>query len=231
MTKRGQARTFDEDQLRDLLNEVTAAQAQKKNAQPPEVMRVAFMLSFYAGLRVQEIAGLEWNVHIFNAAGEFRGAPAPVFDDKGKVMTDRNGKTVMAEIDILFISHDIGKYGKARNIPLHKDLKEALVALHALGLSDTVVIPSAKSGAGVDLKHRAHALKMRINRLYKQIGLDSASSHSGRRSFGTRAARRAEAFDNSLLDVRDLMGHSSINTTQKYVDPSARQGDLVEALW
>lgn len=231
MTKRGQARTFDEKEMHDLLDQVTAVQAEKKNAQPAEVMRVAFMLSFYAGLRVQEIAGLDWNVHVFNSDQKFRNAPAPSYDEAGRVAKYKNGKIIMNDVAVLTITGDIGKYGKSRNIPMHPKLQKALLELYALGLSESVVIPSARGGAGVDLKHRAHALKMRVNRLYKQIGMDNASSHSGRRSFGTRAARRAEAFDNSIVDVRDLMGHASVNTTQQYVDPSVRQGDLVNAVW
>ena len=229
MTKRGQARTFNEDELESLLQDVTNAQAEKRNSQPAEVMRVAFMLSFFAGLRVQEIAGLRWDVNVFNGT-EFRQAPTVVYGQNGKPVI-HEGKPIMQDMDVLWIDENIGKYGKARNIPLHPRLKRALSALRDLQLEGPYVIPNAKAGASPDVKHRAHALKMRINRLYKALGVDRASSHSGRRSFGTRAARRAEAYDNSLVDVRDLMGHASINTTQQYVDPSARQGDLVNGVW
>lgn len=231
MAQRGPARTFSGDQLDTLLREVTDQQAQKcSGAQKPEVIRAAFMLSFYAGLRVQEIAGLQWALNVFEGDG-FRSAPTVVYDMHGVAVRDKNGEEVMQDMEVLYINEDIGKYGKARNIPLHPKLKQSLHELRALQLSGSWVIPSGNQCAGVDLRHRAHALKMRMNRLYKALGFERGTSHSGRRSFITRAARRANAYDASLVDVRDLAGHSSINTTQTYIDPSPRQGDLVRGVW
>lgn len=227
--KRGKARTFDDKELRDLLDEVTEAQASKNNAQPAAVMRAAFMLTFYMGLRVQEIAGLEWNIHVFNGNGKFREAPMPVYKNGEAVM--KNGEIVEEIVPVLEISASIGKYGKERRIAIPAAVKAALMDLYALGLSNTWVIPSAKGGATQDLKPRAHALKMRINRMYKQLGLARASSHSGRRSFITRAIRRAETVGNSIDDVRRIAGHASITTTQKYIDPSPRERELVEVVW
>jgi integrase/recombinase XerD len=50
--------------------------------------------------------------------------------------------------------------------------------------------------------------------LYKQVGIDGASSHSGRRTFITNLANKG-------VGVRVLMslaGHRSISTTQAYID-------------
>jgi len=232
MTQRGPARTFTEDQLDRLLRDVTNEQANKRSgAQNPEVIRAAFMLSFYAGLRVQEIAGMQWNLNVFQGNDEFRVAPTVVYDMHGNAVVDKHGEEVMQDMEVLFVNEDIGKYGKARNIPLHPKLKTALLELRELQLEGSWVIPAGKQGAGQGLRHRAHALKMRMNRLYQALGIDRATSHSGRRSFITRAARRANAYDASLVDVRDLAGHASINTTQAYVDPSKQQGDLVKGVW
>jgi len=231
MTQRGPARTFTDDQLDRLLRDVTDQQASKRSgAQAPEVMRAAFMLSFYAGLRVQEIAGLQWHLNVFQG-DEFRSAPTVVYDMHGQAVTDKNGEEVMQDMEVLYINEDIGKYGKSRNIPLHPKLKQALLDLRALNLEGSWVIPAGNQGARNDLKHRAHALKMRMNRLYQALGIVRGTSHSGRRSFITRAARRANAYDASLVDVRDLAGHASINTTQAYVDPSKQQGNLVKGVW
>ena len=52
------------------------------------------------------------------------------------------------------------------------------------------------------------------------------TSHSGRRTFITNAARRISMVGGSLKDVQELAGHTNIRTTQRYIDanPECRLG-------
>ncbi len=56
--------------------------------------------------------------------------------------------------------------------------------------------------------------------VYDSLDLKGCSSHSGRRTFITRAARLLAKTGGSLRDVQELAGHSSLTTTECYI-----QGD------
>ena len=59
-------------------------------------------------------------------------------------------------------------------------------------------------------------------RLYSALGFDGASSHSGRRTFITKAAKRIVEAGGSLRDIQELAGHSSLATTQRYIQGDSR---------
>jgi integrase/recombinase XerD len=53
---------------------------------------------------------------------------------------------------------------------------------------------------------------------FRAIGVAGCSSHSGSRTFITRAARLVYQAGGSLRDVQLLAAHRSILTTQRYID-------------
>ena len=66
--------------------------------------------------------------------------------------------------------------------------------------------------------------------LYHELGLEGCSSHSGRRTFVTQAARLTHKAGGSLRDVQLLAGHRSIETTQRYIDGDSQAQHRLIAL-
>jgi integrase/recombinase XerD len=67
--------------------------------------------------------------------------------------------------------------------------------------------------------------------LFRELGFEGCSSHSGRRTFITTAARNVHRSGCSLRDVQLLAGHRSIETTERYIDGDTRgQRRLVSLL-
>jgi integrase/recombinase XerD len=57
-------------------------------------------------------------------------------------------------------------------------------------------------------------------RLYRELGYEGCSSHSGRRTAITNWARKISSVGGSLRDVQALARHSSIAMTQRYIEVS-----------
>jgi integrase/recombinase XerD len=109
-----------------------------------------------------------------------------------------------------------GKTG-GRSIPLHRDLRAALVALQTWrGEEVAQKHPVIFSERGRGLS--AAAVQLWFHRLYTSLGLAGCSSHSGRRTFITRAARKVSEVGGSLRDVQQLAGHTSLAMTQRYIE-------------
>ena len=71
----------------------------------------------------------------------------------------------------------------------------------------------------------ANTMQRMIGNLYKSAGING-TSHSGRRSFATRLIRR----NVDIYSVQQLMGHSSITTTQEYFvsDPMLLKDQVIK---
>ena len=105
------------------------------------------------------------------------------------------------------------KKASGRVIPVHRDLRAALADLRRAAAHSEYVVTSERGGAMTPA-----SVVVWFNRAFRQIGLKGCSSHSGRRTFVTRAARVVHKAGGSLRDVQLLAGHRSIQTTQRYID-------------
>ena len=159
----------------------------------PKRDRAMVLLSVKAGLRAKEIAEVTWGM-----------------------VTDADGR--VADTIALEDRASKGRAG-GRTIPMHPHLRAALTALQAdrgeLAGKDRPVLHSER-GTGLS----AASVAVWFHRIYSDIGLAGCSSHSGRRTFITRAARKIVEAGGSLRDVQQLAGHAQLGTTQGYIDGS-----------
>jgi integrase/recombinase XerC len=157
----------------------------------PHRDRVLFLLSMKAGLRAKEMAALTWAM-VTDAAGQI-----------GEAIQLQNRASK-------------GKTG-GRTIPLHPDLYTALVALQTWQADmATPERPLLFSERGGGLSPAT--VRLWFHRLSTSLHMDGCSSHSGRRTFITRAARRVSQVGGSLRDVQELAGHTSLAMTQRYIE-------------
>ena len=179
-----QAKVLSRKELQRLLDRVT-------HGRHPERDRVMILLSFRAGLRSKEIAGLTWSM-ITDASGTLGDTIAlPNRASKG-----RNG---------------------GRSIPLHDELRDALAALMDARpdkvRADRPVIYSERADG-----YSANAVAVWFFEKYREIGIEGASSHSGRRTFITALAKKIVEAGGSLRDVQQLAGHASLSMTAAYIE-------------
>ena len=154
--------------------------------------KIIFLLSFKEGLRAEEISKLAWGM---------------VCNSDGKIA------------DVINLSNNAskGKYS-GRIIPLHKELKILLSDLLAEKQKDEYFSLDKPIIATERGEHTTPQVIVNFfYHLYKTIGFNGCSSHSGRRTFITNAAKHISLVGGTLNDVRLLAGHSSLATTQRYI--------------
>jgi integrase len=114
--------------------------------------------------------------------------------------------------------HDAAaKKRSGRTIPLHPDLIRPLRRLQKQTGGRGPVIRSERGNA-----LRPNSVVNWFARLYRELGFEGCTSHSGRRTFITNAARLVFKAGGSLRDVQQLAGHRSIEHTQAYIDGDTR---------
>jgi integrase/recombinase XerD len=132
---------------------------------------------------------------------------------KWSMVTDAEGNLV----DVIALPNKASKgAGGGRSIPMNRDLRTALVELAASiddRQGDDPLIASERGGP-----MNVGAVTMWFWRVYRGLGFKGASSHSGRRTFITKAAKKIVEAGGSLRDVQQLAGHSSLSTTQRYIE-------------
>ena len=118
------------------------------------------------------------------------------------------------EIATVIELHDnAAKKKGGRLIPMHPDLCTALAAWKGQTDCQGPVLQSERGGPMAP----ASVVNF-FARAYRRLHLKGCSSHSGRRTFVTRAARLVHYAGGSLRDVQLLAGHRSILTTQRYIE-------------
>lgn len=146
------------------------------------------MLSYKAGLRACEIAGLDWSM---------------VLKPDGRIAAS------------VTIAGTIAKNGRGRRIPMHPELR-TLLAKHFAEQDYWATGPVIRSQRGEHFTPRG--IVNLFAGLYAEAGFDGCSSHSGRRTFITNAARMISKAGGSLRDVQELAGHRSLTTTERYIE-------------
>jgi integrase len=122
--------------------------------------------------------------------------------------------TPTAEIGPTIELHDrAAKKSGGRLIPIHPELANALTDLRRETEAAGPVLLSLRGGPMTPV-----SIVNWFAKAYRAIGLHGCSSHSGRRTFITRAARLVHHAGASLRDVQLMAGHRSIQTTQRYID-------------
>jgi integrase len=130
--------------------------------------------------------------------------------------------------DHIHLTNEASKGKSGRIIALNKDLKKQLIKVREI---EGITISDA--GQAVIQTQRGHGTSAQVivnsfGEWYKKLGFVGCSSHSGRRSFITQAARKVSLVGGSLRDVQALAGHASLTTTSRYIEMDAEaQSKLV----
>ena len=165
-----------------------------------------FLLSVKSGLRAKEISQLSWK---------------EVCNSDGEVDTQIN------------LTNQTSKGNSGRVIPLHKSVRENLIELlerhrkyYAFNINTSFIVRTERSPFTT-----SQTIINMFQKWYQTLGLIGCSSHSGRRTFITETSKKISLVGGSLRDIQMMAGHSSLQTTQRYIDGDSQSqrkvGDLI----
>lgn len=154
--------------------------------------RAMLLTTHLAGMRVGEVAALRF---------------VDVLDADGKVRSEIR----------LDAAQTKGNYARVVfiNVKLQKELTKYLSLYAPVNQDQKLFYTQKRMKEGFT----ANTLTQHFHHLYRKVGIEGASSHSGRRSFITNLASKG-------VGVRVLMslaGHRNIATTQVYIDCNDNQ--------
>ncbi len=155
----------------------------------PERNKAIFLLSVRAGLRAKEIAFITWSM-----------------------VTDAEGRIA----DVINLQNAASKGRSGGVIWMNQDLKAALIAYKALRKIEDGSERIIKTERGQ--RTSAQVIVNMFRNWYTKLGFEGCSSHSGRRTFITNAARKISTVGGSIRDVQVLARHSSLQMTQRYIE-------------
>ena len=152
-----------------------------------------FLLSVKSGLRSKEISNLKW---------------CEVCVSDGEVG------------DYINLTNSTSKGNSGRTIPLNKEVKNNLIELlkdqkkfRNFDVGKSTVVRTERS-----ISTSPQSIVNMFQRWYRNLGLVGCSSHSGRRTFVTETSKRISLVGGSLKDIQMMVGHKSLQTTQRYIE-------------
>jgi len=152
-----------------------------------------FLLSVKSGLRSKEISLLSWK------------------------MVSKSDETID---DYINLPNSSSKGNGGRIIPLHKDIKENLNLmleehrkLYGFDQNKSFIVRTERTPFTT-----SQTIVNMFQKWYGKLGLLGCSSHSGRRTFITETSKKISLVGGSLRDIQMMVGHSSLQTTQRYIE-------------
>jgi integrase/recombinase XerD len=184
-----QAKVLNEKEIRKVLLYIAAHKHSARN-------RAMFLLTTNCGLRAKEVAALRL---------------CDVLTVDGKIREE------------FFLSAEKTKGSKGRTIYLSQKIQEELhnYLSSRFKLTDLLAVTYTDTNRALFASQKnanrgfsPSTLAQHFHYLYKNAKVDGASSHSGRRGFITNLANKGV----SVRLLMELVGHSSMSVTQKYID-------------
>lgn len=194
--KMAQARVLNEKELKMLLLYVNTRKYAARD-------RAMVCLSYYAGMRIGEIAALKV-ADVLALDGsikeEIRLAASQTKGQRGRVvvLSEKLRKELHAYL--------MQRFGVSST-------KDLIAVSYSDAMNKALFVTQKKKEEGFS----SNGAAWHMHELYKQVGLDGCSSHSGRRTFASTIAARGTA----IKTIMELLGHRQIATTSRYISVTA----------